>query len=57
MSPVKSSSCFIDIGDSAPDMYVAPEERDKLIEKLKAEGKVENYELQLYGRGGDIRDI
>lgn len=47
----------IDIGDSALDMYVAPEERDKLIEKLKAEGKVENYELQLYGRGGDIRDI
>jgi PAS domain S-box-containing protein len=47
----------IDIGDSVLDMYVAPEERDKLIEKLKAEGKVENYELQLYGRGGDIRDI
>lgn len=47
----------IDIGDSALDMYVAPEERDKLIEKLKAAGKVENYELQLYGYGGDIRDI
>jgi PAS domain S-box-containing protein len=44
-------------GDASPDLYVNPEERDTLISQLKAEGKVENYDLQMYNRDRQIRDI
>jgi polar amino acid transport system substrate-binding protein len=45
------------VGDASPDLYVHPEERDALIGQLKAEGKVENYDLQLYNQDRQIRDI
>ena len=45
------------VGDASPDLYVKPEERDTLISRLKAEGKVENYDIQLYNREHQIRDI
>ena len=45
------------VGDASPDLYVKPEERDSLISQLKAEGKVENYDVQLYNRDRQIRDI
>ena len=45
------------VGDASPDLYVNPEERDILISRLKAEGKVENYDIQMYNRDREIRDI
>ena len=47
----------VGVGDASPDLYVKPEERDTLISQLKAEGKVENYDIQLYNRDHQIRDI
>jgi polar amino acid transport system substrate-binding protein len=47
----------VGVGDSSPDLYVKPEERDTLISRLKAEGKVVNYDVQLYNRNHEIRDI
>ena len=47
----------VGVGDASPDLYVNPEERDTLISQLKAEGKVENYDIQLYNRDHQIRDI
>ena len=47
----------VGVGDASPDLYVKPEERDTLISRLKAEGKVENYDVQLYNRDQEIRDI
>ena len=47
----------VGVGDASPDLYVKPEERDTLISRLKAEGKVENYDVQLYNRDHQIRDI
>ena len=47
----------VGVGDASPDLYVKPEERDTLISRLKAEGKVENYDVQLYNRDHEIRDI
>jgi len=47
----------VGVGDGSPDLYVKPEERDILISQLKAEGKVENYDVQLYNRDHQIRDI
>jgi polar amino acid transport system substrate-binding protein len=47
----------VGVGDASPDLYVKPEERDLLISRLKAEGKVENYDVQLYNRDHEIRDI
>jgi polar amino acid transport system substrate-binding protein len=45
------------VGDASPDLYVKPEERDALISQLKAGGMVENYDVQLYNRDHEIRDI
>jgi PAS domain S-box-containing protein len=44
-------------GDAAPDLYVNPEEGDTLVSRLKAEGKIENYEIQLYNRDQQVRDV
>jgi len=45
------------VGEPSPNLYVNPDERDELIAMLTADGKVKNYELQMYGREGQIRDI
>jgi PAS domain S-box-containing protein len=45
------------VGDASPDLYVKPEERDILIGRLKSEGIVENYDIQMYNRDRQIRDI
>jgi PAS domain S-box-containing protein len=47
----------VGIGDKTPDLYVHPEERDVLIKKLATEGKVANYELQMYNRDRQIMDL
>ena len=44
-------------GDSSPDLYVHPEERDVLVTKLTSERKIEGYEIQLYNRDHDVRDF
>jgi PAS domain S-box-containing protein len=44
-------------GDGSPDLYVHPEERDSLMSQLKTEGKVENYDVQMYNRDQQIRDM
>lgn len=45
------------IGEPATDIYVHPEERDKVIEMLKKDGHVDNYELQMYTPEREVRDI
>ncbi|MEJ2284350.1 MAG: PAS domain S-box protein [Desulfobacterales bacterium] len=45
------------VGDASPDLYVKPEERDNLISRLEAEGIVENYDVQMYNRDHEIRDV
>lgn len=45
------------VGDAYPNLYVNAEEREHLLSKLKANEKIEDYELKMYGRGGEIRDM
>jgi PAS domain S-box-containing protein len=45
------------VGDTSPDLYVKPEERDILIGRLKAERIIENYDIQMYDRDRQVRDI
>lgn len=44
-------------GDPSPDLYVRHEEREILLKRLSETGRIDNYELQMYGRDKDIRDI
>jgi PAS domain S-box-containing protein len=44
-------------GDESPSLYVNSEERNLIVSKLKNEGKIENYELQMYNGDRQIRDI
>ena len=46
-----------DVGDAAPNIYVRPEERIALVERMKTEGIVRDYEIQLYNRHKEVRDI
>jgi PAS domain S-box-containing protein len=45
------------IGDPTADIYVTPGERDLLLQKLADEGKVENYELKMYGLNRQVREF
>jgi PAS domain S-box-containing protein len=47
------------VGDAASMLYVHPEERAAIVEQLSTHGRgrVENHELQMYGRGHQIRDM
>jgi PAS domain S-box-containing protein len=47
----------IKVGEPAPDLYVNIEDRDILIQRLNKEGRVENLELQLYGRNKKVLDV
>jgi len=47
----------VGVGDPSPSLYVEPGERDKIVEMLADEGKIENYELQMYGRNRQVRDM
>ncbi|MBF0119905.1 MAG: transporter substrate-binding domain-containing protein [Desulfobacterales bacterium] len=47
----------VDIGDPYPNLYIDPNERDLLMEKIKSEGKVENYDVQMYNKLNEVRDI
>ena len=44
-------------GDRAPNVYVHPEDRNTIFEKLAATGRIDNYELQMYGRNQELRDM
>jgi PAS domain S-box-containing protein len=47
----------VTVGDASPKLYVNQNDRDLLIERLKTEGKVENYELQMYDVNKEIMEI
>lgn len=47
----------VEIGDPTPDYYVDPKEREELVRRLRAEGKVENYSLKMYDRNHAVLDV
>ncbi|NUN07753.1 MAG: PAS domain S-box protein [Ignavibacteriaceae bacterium] len=47
----------LDVGQSAPDIYVNISERDSIIKRLSKGEIVENYELQMYNAEKEIREI
>jgi len=47
----------VGLGDPSPSLYVNPGERNALIEQLSMIGRVENYEIQMYGHDKQVRDI
>ena len=47
----------ITIGTRSTDIYVDQEERTHLVVQTREQGIVENYEVQMYGREGEIKDV
>lgn len=45
------------IGDASPQLYVNPEERDTLVERLKRDGIIKNFEIQMFNSHNQVRDI
>ena len=57
-----ANSLFVDIfgakvGEPSPQLYVNPADRDDLIDRLKRDGIVRNYELKMYDREHRERDM
>ncbi len=47
----------VKVGNSTPDLYVQPGEREAILEKLSSGETVENYEAQMYSRGRQVCDM
>ncbi|MDT8445800.1 MAG: PAS domain S-box protein [bacterium] len=47
----------IEVGKKSPQIYVEPKERDYVIEQVQQQGILQNYEVQVYGPEGQIRDV
>jgi len=45
------------IGEKTIKLYVDPEARDRIIEKLNTDGKLENYDAQMYNARQEARDM
>lgn len=45
------------IGQPAANMYVNPEDRQKIVSQLEEHGHVTDYEIQMYTPDHDIRDV
>ena len=45
------------IGDASPQLYVNPEERDTLVERLKRDGIIKNFEIQMFNSHKQVRDM
>ncbi|MBV5308213.1 PAS domain S-box protein [Chromatium okenii] len=57
-----ANSKFLDmieteIGKPAAAMYVDPQEREIIMQRLARDGRIENYELRHYGRNRQSRDM
>jgi PAS domain S-box-containing protein len=44
-------------GDASPQLYVHPEEREALIERMKRDGMARNQEIQMYDRHRQVLDM
>ena len=47
----------VDVGVRAPDRFVRPTDRDRLLGMLERDGILRDVEIQLYGPNGDIREV
>ncbi|WP_317587798.1 PAS domain S-box protein [Vibrio sp. EA2] len=45
------------IDQPATNIYVNPEEREKMVSQLESDGQVNNYEIQMYSPDHNIRDV
>ena len=45
------------VGDRAPDRYVHPGDRDRLLQGLSQHGVLRDADVQLYGSNNEIRDV
>jgi PAS domain S-box-containing protein len=56
-NPMLEKMFDVKVGDTSPDLYVNPEERDLLVKKLAKGETVKNHELKMFGHNQDIRDM
>ena len=45
------------VGNPSPQTYVNPEDRDRLVQRLAADGIVRDYEVPMYGPNKEVRNI
>ena len=56
-NPLFEKTFGVKTGDASPQLYVHPEERDALVERLKRDGIVKNYEIQMFDSQKQARDM
>ncbi|CAK0774949.1 two-component system, sensor histidine kinase and response regulator [Azospirillaceae bacterium] len=56
-NPLFVTTFGVDVGGGSPQIYVNQKERDVLVECLKRDGVVKNYEIQMYDAQRQVRDM
>ncbi|MBF0454573.1 MAG: response regulator [Magnetococcales bacterium] len=56
-NPIITQFLGLKVGDSTAGIYVDPQERIRLINRLQNHEKIKNHEVQIYGSKGEIREI
>ncbi|MCX6021574.1 MAG: ATP-binding protein, partial [Chloroflexi bacterium] len=47
----------LSVGDPSPNLYVHAEDRDRLLKRLAVEPVLRDFEVQMYGPNGEVRDF
>ncbi|MFA5181549.1 MAG: response regulator [Syntrophales bacterium] len=45
------------VGEPSPQLYVHPEERDALVQRLQRDGIVKDFEIQMFNSRKEVRDM
>jgi PAS domain S-box-containing protein len=56
-NPLFSETFGVKVGDASPNLYVHPEDRDALVERLKRGEIVKDFEIQMFNSRKQVRDM
>ncbi|MCX5818697.1 MAG: PocR ligand-binding domain-containing protein [Deltaproteobacteria bacterium] len=56
-NPLFTETFGAKVGDASPQLYVHPEEREALVERMKRDGIARDHEIQMYDRHKQVRDM
>lgn len=57
VNPLFEETFGAKVGDATPNLYVHPEERDAVVERLNRDGIVKNFEIQMFNSRKQVRDM
>lgn len=56
-NPLYSETFGAKVGDESPQLYVDPDKRKAMVEQLKRDGILKDFEIQMFNRHKEVRDM